>query len=385
MSATPVRVVHADDLGLDFGAEHPNDRRRHQLAVALSRDAGLFDGHARLVPAPPALSDDELCRVLAPEFVAAMRRYSDDPASAVGDEASRWGIDGDNGAFAGMHEASARLCAASVAGARAITSGEAVRAFVPTGGIHHSLANRASGFGIYSDTALAIAALLDGGAPRVVYVDVDAHHGNGIQWIFYADPRVLTISIHESGRFLFPGSGFADETGDPRAPGSAANVAMPPGADDAAYRDAFERLVIPLVRAFDPAVLVTQCGVDTHHADPLSHLAVTMAGYDWMWQALAALTEEVCGARWLALGGGGYAPCSVPPRAWTLLLAAQAGVTLPDAIPEAWRERSLAAGCPAPPRALRADTPPPQEPGARDAARAAVSESVAALRRFWPI
>ena len=312
------------------------------------------------------MSDEDLCRVLAPAYVRAIRRYSENPLLGSTIEARQWGIDGDNGAFAGMHEASARIAAASALAARGVMTGACTRAWSPVGGIHHALANRAMGFGLYNDGALAIREMLDNGAERVAYIDVDVHHGNGTQWIFYEDPRVLTISIHESGQHLFPGSGFAAESGGPRAEGTSINVALPLYAGDHGYRASMERVIGPAVRAFQPDGIVTQCGVDSHHADPLSHLTTTLPMFPWLWRQLRELADEVCDGRWLALCGGGYEPCSVPPRAWAALLAEQAGVSVPDQLPESWRQIAIAAGCPEPAHRWLEDLGPEPD-AARDA------------------
>jgi len=391
--AAPARahVVHDDSLGLDFGPDHPVDARRHRLAMALAREAGLLDlAGVTHEPGPPGMTDEQLHRTFAPAFVRAIRRYSADPVLASEMEARQWGIDGDNGAYAGMHEQAARLAAASAAGARAVGEGRALRAFVPTGGTHHGLANRVWGFGIYNDTAVAINALRDAGLSRVAYVDLDVHHGNGTQWIFYSEPEVLTVSVHESGRHLFPGSGFAAETGAPGAEGASANVALPPFAGDDAYRRAFSEVVAPLVRAFRPDAIVSQCGVDSHHADPLAHLLTTIGLFPWLWRGLRELADQVCEGRWVALGGGGYEPCSVPPRAWAMLLAEQAGAPVTGGpLPEAWRRQALAVGCPEPALGWLDDAGPAPDPerDARAAAGAdrAIAEARAALSRYWAL
>ena len=199
-----------------FGGDHPTDARRHQLAVALCAEAGLLDRPGvRREPGPPPLDDEGLARVFAPAFIRAVHRYDGNPVLAAAPEARQWGIGGDNNAYEGMHEDSARACSACARAAQAVVSGEARRALVPSGGAHHGLANQAMGFGIYNETAIAVQTFLDAGVERVAYIDVHVHHGNGTQWIFYDDPRVLTVSVHESGRYLFPGSGFAAETEAP--------------------------------------------------------------------------------------------------------------------------------------------------------------------------
>jgi len=380
-------VVHDDGMGMRFGGGHPTDARRHQLAIALSRAAGVLDGpHVSVEACPGALDDESLARVFAPAFIGAIRRYSAQPLLAATPEARQWGVGGDNNAYEGMHEDSARVCAACVRAADAVLRGEVTRAFVPAAGAHHGMHNRASGFGIYNETAITVRHLLDHGAERVAYVDLDVHHGDGTQWIFYDEPRVLTVSVHESGRHLFPGTGFAAETGGASAPGSAANVALPPFAGDDAYRAAMGRIVEPVVRAFRPDVIVTQNGVDHHHADPLSHMLTTMPLYPELWRRLRAIADDVAGGRWIALGGGGYDPCTAPPRAWAALAAEMAGVVLEDPVPESWRGTAVAAGCPEPPRGWTEDAGPPPD-DARDraaaaAAETAITQSEIALARF---
>jgi acetoin utilization protein AcuC len=388
--ALDLLVVHDDTLGMRFGGDHPTDARRHQLAVALCAEAGLLDRPGvRREPGPPPLDDEALARVFAPAFIRAVHRYSANPILAAAPEARQWGIGGDNNAYEGMHEDSARACSACARGAQAVVSGEARRALVPSGGAHHGLANQAMGFGIYNETAIAVQTFLDAGCERVAYIDVDVHHGNGTQWIYYDDPRVLTVSVHESGRHLFPGTGFAAETGGAGAPGSAANVALPPFCGDEIYERAVDEVVLPVVRAFAPQAIVSQNGVDHHHADPLAHMLTTIPLYPRLWRRLCELADEVCEGRWVALGGGGYDPCTAPPRAWALLAAEMAGAQVGGDVPEGWRARAVAAGCPEPPPGWL-DDPGPAPDADRDRraaveARAAIDQSRAALRRFWPV
>lgn len=382
-------IVHDDDLGMRFGGDHPTDRRRHRLAVALMRSAGILDAPGVALEQPPApMADEALARVFAPAFIRAVRRYSAQPVLAAAPEASQWGIGGDNNAYPGVHDDSARACAACDAAARAVADGRTRSSLVPAGGAHHGLANRTMGFGIYNETAVAIQALLDAGMERVAYVDLDVHHGNGTQWIFYDDPRVLTVSVHESGRHLFPGSGFPAETGGAAAPGSAANVALPPFAGDAELLAAVRRVVVPVVSAFGPQAIVAQCGADHHHADPLSHLVTTMRLYPPLWEELVGLADSACDGRLVALGGGGYEPCTAPPRAWAMLAARMAGVAVSDPVPEDWRAVAAAAGCPDPARGWLEDEGPVPD-RAREARAAAetegaIAQSVAALARFFP-
>jgi acetoin utilization protein AcuC len=186
---------------------------------------------------------------------------------------------------------------------------------------------------------VAIARLLDLGAERVAYVDVDVHHGDGVQEIFYRDPRVLTISLHESPLALFPGTGFPDETGGAGAEGSAVNVALPPGTGDAGWLRAFHAVVPSVLRTFRPQVLFSQCGADAHRLDPLADLRLSVDGQRASYLAMRALADELCEGRWIATGGGGYALVEAVPRAWTHLLAIATGDPLDPATPtpDAWQ------------------------------------------------
>lgn len=226
-----------------------------------------------------------------------------------------------------------------MAAAEAVWHGRARHAVNFAGGLHHAMPDHAAGFCVYNDAALAVARLLELGAERVVYVDVDVHHGDGVQRAFWDDPRVLTISLHEHPSTLFPQTGWSTETGGERAEGSAANLPLPAGTGDAGWLRAFHALVPELVAAFRPEVIVSQHGADTHIEDPLAHLAVTVDAQRAVALSLHELAHQHCEGRWVALGGGGYAVVDVVPRAWTHLVAAAAGAAIePDTqTPQEWR------------------------------------------------
>lgn len=382
--STRLAVVHSHDHGMDY-ADHPADRRRHQLAVGLARDAGVLSAPGvAVVPGPPAMPDEQLATMFAPAFIRAIQGFSAKPVLAAAPEARQWGVTPDVHPYAGMHHDSARLAAAAWVAGEMVGGGQALRAIVPAGGAHHGLPYRMNGFGVYNDTAVAILALRSAGVRRIAYVDLDVHHGDGTQGFFWDDPDVLTVSVHESGRFLFPSSGFADETGGPAAPGSAVNLALPPEAGDPAYRRAMGEVVDPAVRAFAPEVLVTQCGVDHHHADPLSHLRTTMAVYPELWERLAVLADDCCQGRWVALAGGGYDPCNAPPRAWAMLMARMAGADLPPALPASWHDMAREAGCPAPASGWVSEDSPP-DLAASEGTTEAVDEAISATRAASPL
>jgi acetoin utilization protein AcuC len=329
-------VVYDESLtSYDFGPTHPMNPVRVDLTISLAEQLGVLKQLPQ-VPAPDATEDD-LETVHSPALIEAVMAASADPTHAnlalgLGSE--------DNPTFANMHQAARHVVGASVEAARQLWTGQADHAANIAGGLHHAMPDRASGFCVYNDVAIAIRWLLAQGAQKIAYVDVDVHHGDGVESIFYNDPRVLTISLHETGQMLFPGTGFPADAGGPDALGSAVNVALPPGTSDAGWLRAFHAVVPPLLREFAPDVLVTQQGCDSHRDDPLAHLALSVDGQRASYLALHDLAHEVAGGRWLALGGGGYAVVDVVPRAWTHLLAAVSGspLTVDLDTPEAWRE-----------------------------------------------
>ena len=315
-------------LGYGFGPGHPFNPLRLELTVELAREFGVLP---QLLPFEPA-SDDLLTTVHDPAYVEAVKAGVTDIAHGLGTA--------DNPVFPSMHEATAMVVGATVAAARAVHAGAATHAVSIAGGLHHAMPSTASGFCLYNDVAIAIRDLLASGVERIAYVDIDVHHGDGVQAVFYDDPRVLTISLHESGRTLFPGTGFAHETGGPDATGMSVNVPLPAGTGDAGWLRAFDAVVPPLVRAFAPEVLVSQHGCDTHALDPLANLLVSVDAQRRAHAALHDLAHEVCDGRWLATGGGGYEIVRVVPRTWTHLIAIAAGSPVdPEAeTPEDWRE-----------------------------------------------
>ncbi|MFC0865248.1 acetoin utilization protein AcuC [Sphaerimonospora cavernae] len=329
-----VRVIWDDALvSYDFGPGHPLAPVRVELTMALARDLGVLDG-AEMGGCVPA-TDDELALVHKRDYIEAVKAVS---RSGRPDLRHGLGTD-DNPAFVGVHEAAALVTGATLAAARAVWRGEAEHAVNVAGGLHHAMAATASGFCVYNDPAVAIAWLLSQGASRVAYVDVDVHHGDGVQAMFYDDPRVLTISLHESPRTLFPGTGFPQETGAEGAEGTAVNVALPAGCGDAGWLRAFHAVVPPLLREFAPEVLVTQQGCDSHALDPLANLMLSVDGQRTAYAALHGLAHETASGRWIAVGGGGYELVRVVPRAWTHLIAEAVGAPVDPRTPTpgSWR------------------------------------------------
>jgi acetoin utilization protein AcuC len=337
--ACTLHVAWDDKLaGYDFGSGHPLAPVRVKLTIELARAFGVFAAAGVSVECPTPATDGQLETVHLRRYIAAVRQAG---APEPGPSALAFGLGTeDNPVFAGMHDASALVAGATLAAARAAWTGTARHGASIAGGQHHAMRGSASGFCVYNDPAIAITWLLRAGAERVAYVDVDVHHGDGVQTAFYDDPRVLTISLHEHPATLWPGTGLPSETGGPGAEGSAVNVALPAGTGDAGWLRAFDAVVPPLLRVFRPQILVSQHGCDTHWLDPLAGLRLSIDAQRVAHAAIHQLAHEVAGGRWLLTGGGGYELLQVVPRTWTHLLAEAAGCPIdPRArIPASWRE-----------------------------------------------
>ena len=353
----PAAVVWDDALlRYDFGHGHPFDPVRVRLTMELARSLGVLAAPGVTMISPSPATDLEIETVHDPEYVAVVRQVGRALVPAV------WfglGTD-DDPVFEGMHEAAALVVGATLAAARSVWSGAATHAVSIGGGHHHAMRANASGFCVYNDLAVAIRELLAAGAERVAYVDLDVHHGDGVQSAFYDDPRVLTISLHEDPAMLFPGTGRPGETGTGDGEGYAVNVALPPGTEDAAWLRAIDAVVLPLLRAFRPTVLVSQHGCDSHRLDPLAHLSLSVDGQRQAQMIMHELAHELCDGRWIATGGGGYALVQVVPRTWTHLLGIAAGMPLdPEmATPASWRELAQSLTGESAPRTMTDGAPP---------------------------
>ena len=318
-------LVHSDEWRrFDYGPEHPLRMERLGLTWNLMEAYGLTSLPRSRVVTPGPAEIDEIAAFHTRDYIEVLR------AVDAGDwvpHAARYGLGpGDNPIFPGLWDL-ARVCAGgSLMAAALVAEGEADRAFHFAGGLHHAMPDRASGFCYVNDPVLAIMALRRRGW-RVAYVDIDAHHGDGVQFAFYDDPNVLTISTHERGDRLFPGTGFVDELGRGEGVGYSVNLPLQPFTDDAVYAPAFEAVVPKLLTAFAPDALVLQLGIDSHRTDPLTHLSFTVQGFDAAVRRLLGLAPRV-----VALGGGGYDLPNVA-RAWTAAWAAMNDVALDPALP----------------------------------------------------
>jgi acetoin utilization protein AcuC len=303
-----------------YRADHPLKPERLRGVFATLTELGAFDRPNAALLAPREATRDEVERIHAPEYVEAVMQASADPDL----DYERWGMQawGDTPPFRGMHEASVLTTGASLTAMEEVVAGRARVAVNYAGGLHHAMRSRASGFCIYNDPAIVCAMLADRGR-RVAYVDIDAHHGDGVQAAFYETDQVLTISLHQDGRTLFPGTGSADERGRGKGAGYSVNVALPPYTDDPAYVRAFDAVVGPLVERYRPDVLVTQQGIDPHFSDPLTHLMLSTHAREHCVRAFAAMPYP-----WVAMGGGGYDLDAVR-RTWSLEHLIMLGAEIP--------------------------------------------------------
>lgn len=331
--ARKVLFVHDPRMArFELHHDHPFKPIRMELTRSLLAHAGLLADDEVVAPAP--ITDDDLRTVHDADYVAVVKALS---AGGKAEDAAHYGLGtADNPIFPGMHELVSLVCAGTVTAMELVTTGAAQRAFNLGGGLHHGMADRASGFCLYNDLAIAIRRAVDVHGLRVAYVDLDAHHGDGVQWLFYDDPQVMTISLHESGHYLFPGTGHTYETGNGAGRGLSVNVPLEPYTEDASYLASLDAVAGPALRAFRPDLIVLQAGADPHRFDPLADLSLTLEGMRASYQRIVALADELTGGRLVVTGGGGYDPYRTVPRAWAQLWGAVTGREVPPELPTAW-------------------------------------------------
>lgn len=333
-----------------FPAFHPMKPERFTLAVELMRAWGLlaeesFGGTVAeiltptgaprasvIIPDPATNADLQLFH--SPAYVSAVRAASADPDN----DARSMGLgDSDTPTFVGMHEAAALAVGGTMLALDAVADGRIHRAFNPAGGLHHAHRERAAGFCIYNDCAIAIErATRQHEGLHVAYLDIDAHHGDGVEEAFRAREDVLTLSVHESGRYLFPGTGEADDIGEGAGIGFTMNVPLPPGADAPCYELVFREIIKPAIRHYNPDVIVAQIGADSNVEDPLTHLRQTITGQLELIASIITLAAQVCEGRIVLTGGGGYASFSVVPRVWAGAMAVLLASEVPTELPAEW-------------------------------------------------
>jgi acetoin utilization protein AcuC len=329
-------LIYSDHYArFDYGPEHPLRMERLGLTWRLMQAYGLTALPQAVVREPEPADETRLAEFHSRAYLEILEAADSGRAPA---RAAFFGLGpGDNPVFAGLWQVARLAAGGSVDAADLVASGSVTRAFNFAGGLHHAMPDRASGFCYVNDAVLAILRLRARDL-RVAYVDIDAHHGDGVQHAFYSDPSVLTISTHERGDRLFPGTGFVEEIGEGEGVGYSVNLPLQPFTDDAVYERAFEAVVPPLLQRFAPDVLVLQLGIDSHRTDPLTHLALSVQGFLRSVRRLLELAPRI-----VALGGGGYDIVNVA-RAWTGAWAALNEVTLPDPLPRALHREMQALG-----------------------------------------
>ncbi len=309
------RVVIDEKLkAYDFGESHPLGPIRVLRTYENIRQVGLLDSpEVEVVDAGEPATEAQLLKVHTPEYIACVKSETTCAEHGLGTS--------DTPTFRGIHTAAAMVCGATMRAAEGVASGKAIHAVNVAGGLHHAMANRGSGFCVYNDVAVAIEYLLENGFERIAYIDVDAHHGDGTQSIFWDDPRVLTFSIHQSGKTIFPGSGFGHEIGGTNALGTAINISLPENTNDAQWLRAFEAVLPEVLTEFNPQIIISQHGCDSHEKDPLTSLSLTIDGQKASYQMIHKWAHDFCDGKWVAVGGGGYDLENVVPKIWTHLVA----------------------------------------------------------------
>ncbi len=322
--------VYADELArYQLSPEHPLKPVRLHHMYQLIAASGLLELENVLTPTPRVATRSEIETSHDPEYVSIVESISN---GAIAPGMHEFGLGtSDNPTQPGMYDTTARCVGSTLTAADLVTSGNADIAFAPAGGVHHhAMPGKAAGFGVFNDAVIAMKAMVRAGL-RVAYIDIDCHHGDGVQMGHYDSDQVLTISIHESGQWLFPGTGYVQEIGSGDGTGYSVNIPLAPYTQDKEWHAAFDEVVPPLVRAFKPDVLFTQLGIDTHFQDPLTHLSLTTQGFNLAVKKLGVLAAEI--GKWVAVGGGGY-DMSAVARSWTMALATMAKHELPLEVPD---------------------------------------------------
>ncbi|HEX7056669.1 MAG TPA: acetoin utilization protein AcuC [Bacilli bacterium] len=334
MATRAAYIFAEEELQYHFNADHPFKQKRLMLTRDLLQALGSLPGE-RIVR-PRAAKPDELLAIHTARYIEVVKALSaENPRPDWVDWAGKYGLDTeDTPFFPRMHQAASLIAGGSITAADLVMSGQAVHALHLGGGLHHAMPNRGSGFCVYNDAAIAIAYLRRNYGARVLYIDTDVHHGDGVQACFYSEPDVCTFSIHETGNYLFPGTGAATERGEGLGFGACYNMPVEPFTEDESWLENFQACAEKITEVFKPDVIVSQHGCDAHYFDPLSHIHCSMRIYLEMPRLIHALAHRFCNGRWIALGGGGYDIWRVVPRAWSLVWLVMAGHPLPEKLAE---------------------------------------------------
>lgn len=332
-----VFIFSEDQLGYKFSETHPFNQKRLVLTIDLLKKMNALPDDL-IVPARIA-TDEELLLAHDERYIDIVKKASVGQVTPEAGESYGIGTE-DTPIFENMHEASARLVGGTLTAVDYVMEGKAQHALNLGGGLHHGFRGKASGFCIYNDSSVAINYLKSKYNARVLYIDTDAHHGDGVQWSFYDDPDVCTVSIHETGRYLFPGTGNINERGSGLGYGTSFNFPIDAFTEDESFLEIYRTSMKEIIEFFKPDVILTQNGADAHYLDPLTHLYGTMNIYKEIPKIAHELAHEYCEGRWIAVGGGGYDIWRVVPRAWSLIWMEMNNIPFPSGkLPESWMEK----------------------------------------------
>lgn len=313
MTCQAAFIYSEDLLNYHFHSDHPFNQTRVLLTKELLQATGTL--HSDDIVAPRIATDDELALFHDTDYIQAVKKAGHGKLTEA--EQMEYGIGTeDTPVFAGMHEASATLVGGTLTAVDQVLEGHVKHALNLGGGLHHGFKRKASGFCIYNDGAVAIKYIREKYNLKVLYVDTDAHHGDGVQWAFYDDPQVCTFSIHETGRYLFPGTGYINERGTKNGKGYTFNLPIDAFTQDESFLHLYETAFREIVDFFQPDIILTQNGADAHYLDPLTHLCASMTVYEHIPKLAHELAHKYCHGQWVATGGGGYDIWRAVPRAW---------------------------------------------------------------------
>lgn len=329
--------VYSDKLlAYKFHDEHPFNQQRIKMTLDLLKHANAINDEQ--IIEPKMATDDEIASVHDPTFIDAVKKAGEGKLDK--ESALSWGLGTeDTPIFPNMHEASALIVGGTLLAAEKVMEGEVKHALHLGGGLHHGFRGKAAGFCVYNDCSVAIEYIRKKYDAKVLYIDTDAHHGDGVQFTFYDDPNVCTVSIHETGKYLFPGTGNYTERGHGKGYGYSFNVPVDAFTEDESWLYIYETLVREVAEFFKPDVIFTQNGVDSHFYDPLTHLSLTMKSYEMIPRIAHELAHEYCDGRWVAVGGGGYDIWRVVPRAWGKIWLEMNDIDLTGPLPETWLKK----------------------------------------------
>ncbi|MDS9471773.1 acetoin utilization protein AcuC [Sporosarcina pasteurii] len=337
MKKNAVFIFSEDQLSYSFSDEHPFNQKRILLTLDLLKNINAIQAED-IIP-PRIATDEEILLVHDEKFVEIVKKAGKGELSPAAGEIYGIGTE-DTPIFPNMHEASALLVGGTLTAVDEVMEGRSRHALNLGGGLHHGFKGRASGFCVYNDSSVAIKYMQQKYGARVLYIDTDAHHGDGVQWAFYDDPNVCTLSIHETGRYLFPGTGKITERGNGPGYGTSFNFPIDAFTEDDSFLAIYRAAMMEVTEYFKPDVILTQNGADAHYFDPLTHLYGTMNIYKEIPRIAQEIADEYCDGRWIAVGGGGYDIWRVVPRAWAHLWIAMSGQEQPTGpLPQKWLDR----------------------------------------------